>query len=159
MAHVIDTQSGELLDNLPVDTRPRYAAFTPNGTQLWVSSEMRGSVTVFETASRKLLGKIDFAPLGDQVQPVGIAFARDGRRAYVALGRGNKVAEVDTVSRHILRSFGVGARAWHLALSPDERRLFTANGLSGDMSIVDLATGKARAVQLGGKPWGVAVSR
>jgi PQQ-dependent catabolism-associated beta-propeller protein len=158
MAHLIAAADATVTDNLPVDTRPRYAAFTPDGRQFWVSSEMRGTVTVFEAASRKLLGKIDFAPLAEQVQPVGIAFTQDGQRAFVALGRGNMVAEVAVATREIGRSFTVGQRAWHIALSRDEQRLYTANGLSGDMSIVEIASGSVRSVALGGRPWGVTVS-
>jgi PQQ-dependent catabolism-associated beta-propeller protein len=159
MAHLIAAGTATLTDNLPVDTRPRFAAFTPDGAQLWVSSELRGTVAVFDTASRKLLGKIDFAPLAEQVQPVGIVFANQGRSAYIALGRGNKVAQVDVVTRRIMRSFAVGQRAWHLALSPDEQQLYTANGLSGDISIVEIGSGAVRSVALGGKPWGIAASR
>jgi YVTN family beta-propeller protein len=43
-----------------------------------------------------------------------------------------------------------------LALSPDEKRLYTANGLSGDMSVIDLVANKTAAtIILGGKPWGI----
>jgi PQQ-dependent catabolism-associated beta-propeller protein len=161
MAHVIDTSTGEILANLLVDTRPRYVAFTPDGRQFWVSSEVRGTVTVFDTASLKPVGKIDFEAAkltAGVIQPVGIRFTRDGRRAFVALGRGKLVAEVDPRSIAIVRSWPVGFRAWNLALSADERRLYTADGLDGTMSVVDLAANKPLApVKLGGKPWGIEV--
>jgi PQQ-dependent catabolism-associated beta-propeller protein len=160
MAHVIDTASGKILDNLIVDTRPRYIAFTPDGSRFWVSSEIRGTVTVFDTASRKLLGKIDFENAGltqNLVQANGIRFTRDGKRAFVGLGRGKLVAEVDPATLKIVRTWPVGLRAWNIALSPDESRLYSANGLDGTMSVIDLKTGKELPpVQLGGKPWGVA---
>jgi PQQ-dependent catabolism-associated beta-propeller protein len=164
MAHVVDTVSGKVIDNLMVDTRPRFVAFTPDGRQFWVSSEARGTVTIFDTATRRPLGRIDFqaAKLVDGaasdvfVQPVGIVFSRDGARAFVALGRAKLVAEVDPKRLAIVRTFPVGWRAWNLALSPDEKRLYTANGLTGDMSAVDLVTNKALGtVALGGKPWGI----
>ncbi|HEX8241293.1 MAG TPA: PQQ-dependent catabolism-associated beta-propeller protein [Allosphingosinicella sp.] len=167
MAHVVDSASGKVLGNLLVDTRPRFVAFTPDGRQFWVSSEVRGTVTMFDTATRAQRGRIDFQRLlkGDRpddqaVQPVAIAFTRDGRRAFVALGRARLVAEVDPATYALRRTFPVGWRAWNLALSPDETRLYTANGLSGDMSVVDLVANKAVAtVRLGGKPWGVAAAR
>jgi PQQ-dependent catabolism-associated beta-propeller protein len=161
MVHLIDRATGDLIDNLPVDTRPRFVSFSPDGERMWVSSEVRGTVTVFDVASRKRVGLIDFeaAQLAETVQPVGIVFTRDGRRAFVALGRGNLVAEVEPRSLSIIRSFAVGQRAWQIALSPDDRRLYSANGLSGDISIVDLATNRVSGtVQLGGKPWGIAVA-
>jgi PQQ-dependent catabolism-associated beta-propeller protein len=161
MAHVVDTATGTIRANLLVDTRPRYVAFTPDGKSFWVSSEVRGTVTVFDSASLKPLGKIDFeaAKLTDDIiQPVGIRFTRDGRRAFVALGRGKMVAEVDPESLKIVKTWPVGLRAWNLALSADESRLYTADGLDGTMSIVDLAAGTPLPpVRLGGKPWGIEV--
>jgi PQQ-dependent catabolism-associated beta-propeller protein len=159
MAHVIDAATGAIKANLIVDTRPRYIAFTPDGSRFWVSSEVRGTVTVFDTASLKSVGKIDFEDAGltqNLVQANGIRFTRDGKRAFVGLGRGKLVAEVDPASLKIVRTWPVGLRAWNLALSPDESRLYTADGLDGTMSVIDLKTGKELpAVKLGGKPWGV----
>jgi PQQ-dependent catabolism-associated beta-propeller protein len=159
MAHVIDASTGKILNNLIVDTRPRYIAFTPDGTRFWVSSEVRGTVTVFDTGTLKQLGKVDFESAGltqNLVQANGIRFTRDGKRAFVGLGRGKLVAEVDPATLQIVRTWPVGLRAWNIALSPDESRLYTADGLDGSMSVIDLKTGKELApVKLGGKPWGV----
>jgi PQQ-dependent catabolism-associated beta-propeller protein len=161
MAHVIDAATGEVRSNLMVDTRPRYVAFTPDGKRFWVSSEVRGTVSVFDTDSLKPIGKIEFdrAKLTDEIiQPVGIRFTRDGRRAFVALGRGKLVAEVDPRTLAIVATWPVGWRAWNLALSPDESRLYTADGLDGTMSVIDLKAKKALPpVKLGGKPWGIEV--
>ena len=161
MAHVVDTVTGKVRANLLVDTRPRFVAFTPDGRRFWVSSEVRGTVSVFDSATLKLVGKIDFdhAKLTDEIiQPVGIRFTHDGRRAVVALGRGKLVAEVDPASLAILRTWPVGLRAWNLALSADESRIYTADGLDGTMSVIDLKKNKALPpVKLGGKPWGIEV--
>ncbi len=52
----------------------------------------------------------------------------------------------------------VGARPWGIAVSPDGRTLFTANGSSGDVSVIDVATASVeRRLQVGGSPWGVVV--
>jgi YVTN family beta-propeller protein len=54
--------------------------------------------------------------------------------------------------------FEVGDRPWGIALSPDEKLLFTANGPSNDVSIVDVATRAVlKKVKVGEKPWGVLV--
>jgi YVTN family beta-propeller protein len=56
----------------------------------------------------------------------------------------------------VRRTFKVGHRNWGVALSPDETRLYAANGLSGDLSVVDLESGRTiRTLNLGGRPWGV----
>jgi mxaJ protein len=158
MAHVVDTATGEVIDNLLVDTRPRFAAFAPDGRSFWVSSEARGTVSVFASATRKPIGRIDFAGLVPAAtaevfaQPIGIVFSHDGKRAFVALGRAKLVAEVDPSTLKIVRTFPVGWRAWNLALSADGKRLYTANGLTGDVSAIDLVANKpAGAVALGNR--------
>ena len=162
MAHVVDAASGTVIDNILVDTRPRYVAFTPDGKQFWVSSEIRGTVAMFDAATRKQIGKIDFQPLARDnppervVQPVGIVFTRDGSRAFVALGRAGLIAEVDPARRTLVRTYPVGWRAWNLALSADEKSIYTANGLTGDMSAIDIVANKPLGtVKLGGRPWGI----
>jgi len=165
MAHVIDAASGKVIDNLMVDTRPRYIAFTPDGGRFWVSSEVRATVSVFDTATRRRIGTIDFAQLlpgdrpdGENLQAVGIVFTRDGKRAFVALGRGKLVAEVNPTTLALVRTFPVGWRAWHIALSPDERYLYTANGLSSDVTAIDLDHDRVvDRVHVDGRPWGIVV--
>jgi YVTN family beta-propeller protein len=52
----------------------------------------------------------------------------------------------------------VGARPWGIAVSPDGKRLFTANGPSNDVSIIDVASGTVeKRIKVGGLPWGVTV--
>jgi YVTN family beta-propeller protein len=47
-----------------------------------------------------------------------------------------------------------------VALSPDEKRLYTANGLSGDVTAIDLQANRAiGTVHVGGRPWGIESSR
>jgi len=53
----------------------------------------------------------------------------------------------------------VGARPWHLALSADGARALVANGMSDDLSVVDLASAKLVATYpAGAGPWGVAIA-
>jgi YVTN family beta-propeller protein len=54
-----------------------------------------------------------------------------------------------------VRSFPTGERTWGIGLSPDEKRLYAASGLSGTLTIIDLERNKVeRTVELGGRPWG-----
>jgi PQQ-dependent catabolism-associated beta-propeller protein len=159
MAHFIDTATGELSDNILVDTRPRVARFTRDGRRVWVSSELRGSVRVLDSTSHDVVQRIDFSAPGvpqELIQAVGVAITRDGKRAFVALGPSARVAEVDGESFKVLRYHLVGQRVWNLAFSPDEHRLYTTNGNSNDISVLDLAADRVvKSLGVGWAPWGV----
>lgn len=161
LVHFIDARTHEVVDNIPVGTRPRDAVFSRDGRWLWVSSEARANVAVFDMRTSRIVRTIDFdrdsrAP--DTVQAVGIALTDDGTRAYVALGRGDQVAEIDARTGQILRYYPVGHRNWGVGLSPDATRVYAASGLSGDVTVIDAATRRTMAtIRTGGKPWGVAV--
>ena len=58
----------------------------------------------------------------------------------------------------LLASIKVGVRPWGMALSPDGRFLYSANGPSDDVSVIDLEANKEIArVKAGAGPWAVAV--
>jgi YVTN family beta-propeller protein len=47
-----------------------------------------------------------------------------------------------------------------MAFTPDEKYLLTTNGVSNDVSVVDVASLKViKTIQVGELPWGVAISR
>ena len=160
MVHVIDLGAGVVTDNIIVGTRPRRFLLLPDGKELWVSNELTGQVSIIDRDKREVSGSITFLPSGFRqvdVTPVGMTMTHDGKTAIVALGRANHVAFVDTATRSIDYLL-VGTRAWGVALSPDEKTLYVANGLSDDVSVIDMSRRKAiRAVPVGRVPHSVLV--
>ena len=79
----------------------------------------------------KILTRENFAPFGDVIDT----------------GGDTPVAAID-----------VGPRPWGIALSADGHTLYTANGPSNDVSVVDVArravTGR---ISVGESPWGLAL--
>jgi DNA-binding beta-propeller fold protein YncE len=51
MAHFIDTGTHEIVANVLVGSRPRFAAFKQDASELWVSSEVGGMVSVIDPQS------------------------------------------------------------------------------------------------------------
>jgi len=162
MAHFIDTESLEIEANVLVDTRPRVAQFTPEGDEVWVSSEIGGTVSVIDVESKTIKHKIGFEVAGlrpESIQPVGVAIADDDSgKVYIALGPSARVARVDRESYEVEEYYLVGPRVWNLTFSPDRKRLFTTNGVSGDVSVIELESGRVvKSVKVGRFPWGVVV--
>ena len=143
LVHVVDVDLHAVVKNIAVGKRPRR--FLLAGAELWVSNELDGSVSVIRTSDHTVQATITFLPRGmrrEDVTPVGMALAPDGKTAYVALGSANHVAAVDVASHQVRGYALVGKRAWALAVSRDGKRLYVANGLSDDLSIVDTASFK-----------------
>ena len=64
------------------------------------------------------------------------------------------------MARREVAAIAVGDRPWGLAVAPDGHTVYTANGTSNDVSIVDVDQGKVTArIQTGDRPWGVALVR
>ena len=161
MAHWIDTDSHELFANTLVDSRPRHAEFIKDDGELWVSAEIGGTISVFETEGQTEIAKIDFEIDGmhpDRVQPVGFEFTEDEKTAFVALGPSNQVAVVNAETYEVEDYILVGRRVWHMAFSPDKSLLFTTNGVSGDVTVIDVESREPiKSLKVGRFPWGAAM--
>src|SRR5262249_58763637 len=89
MAHFIDTDSYQIVDNVLVGSRPRYAEFTADGSQLWVTSEGAGTVSVIGPKTHTIIKTSGFEIPGvrpENMQPVGVRILKDGCKAFEPLG-------------------------------------------------------------------------
>lgn len=177
MAQFFSYANGKNLANILVPPRPRWAAFADEGREVWVSSELGGAVTVIDTKTFKILDTIRFDVQGLRssfIQPVGINITNDNNLAFIALGPANRVAVVSVPQRKVLSYVStsqevynatikkyllVGQRPWHMAFTPDEKFLLTANGLSNDVSVIRVADLRVvDTIPVGQQPWMVLVS-
>ena len=162
MAHFIDTATRKIVANVLVDSRPRFAAFKRDNSELWVSAEIGGTVTVIDPVKREVKDKISFAIPGlrrEAIQAVGISITSDGKTGFVALGPANRVAVVDAVTHQVTKYLLVGQRVWHMAFTPDEKYLLVTNGVSNDVSVIDVAALKViKTIQVGELPWGITMA-
>jgi YVTN family beta-propeller protein len=157
--YVVEAHTMKVLAQIPTQKRPRAIYLAPRAQRGYATDEFGAALTVFDTRDYKALKTIE---LGDPkvVRPMGIASPDGGRRLYVTTGRFGALLEVDPESGQIIRTIDkVGERPWGVALSPDGGTAYTANGPGGDVSIVDLKTGRVESrVKVGGSPWGVVLA-
>jgi len=60
---------------------------------------------------------------------------------------------IDVATSRVLDTIPVGKRPWGIALSPDGRRLYTADGRSNTVSVIDTGIRKVvGAVPVGERP-------
>ena len=169
----IDPDAQRVIARIDTGGRPRSVAFLPDGSRAYVACENGGYIAVIDARSHKLLSKIQL-PTGSL--PMGTAISKDGKELYVSTGRGNAVAIIDTQKvtaqgspllsargegegeESIAAMIPVGNRPWGIALDPSGSKLYTANGASNDVSVVDLKSRKElRRIKVGNGPWGIAV--
>jgi PQQ-dependent catabolism-associated beta-propeller protein len=160
MAHFIDTKSHEIVANVLLGSRPRFSAYKSDGSELWVTSEVGGELTIIDPATRKIKTIVRFEVPGlraEEIQPVGINLTKDGKWGFIDLGPANRVAVVDGATHKVAKYLLVGQRVWHGDFTPDEKYLVVANGVSNDVSVIDVAKQKViKSIQVGELPWGVA---
>lgn len=132
----IDTQSGRLVDAIPVGDEPADIVLSPDGKLAYVSLATTAQVAVVDLIQREVVGRIDVVN-----DPRSMALTRDGKTLFVASFRSGTsvrypypdspaeaqkdIAVVDTASLKTVRTFGdIGTTLQQILLSPDETTLF-----------------------------------
>jgi PQQ-dependent catabolism-associated beta-propeller protein len=155
-ATIVDIESGKILRTVSVGREPEGVELHPSGETVWVTGETDHDVTVLDTESGKVITKVD---VGER--PRDIAFARDGSRAYVSGETAGTVTVVDGKSHKVLKTIRMpeGSKPMGVEVSPDQERLFVANGRGKSVSVIDLATDSVvSSVEVGVRPWGIALT-
>ena len=147
-----------------VDSRPRFAAFKHDNSELWVSSEVGGTVSIIDPVKHVVIGKspIRRARPAQRGDPAGRHQYHQGRQDRLRRARAgqprrrSRCQKPTKVKKYLL----VGQRVWHMAFTPDQKYLLTTNGLTNDVSVIDVAALKViKSIQVGQQPWGVTITR
>ena len=158
---MLDSQSLRPLRKISVKGGPRGLLLSRDGDALYVSVESVGKLAILSAADGKLRKMLDLArgkgEGKEDVRPMGMIEAPDGH-LFVTTGRYGALLEVDPTGGMIIRTIeNVGTRPWGISLTADGATLVTANGASGDVSLISRASGKIiRKLNVGKEPWGVA---
>ena len=150
--------AARLIKMIEVGARPRTIAFLPDSSRAYVTAENGGTVHVIDTKTHSAdphhqqVSRRGGSPHGRNVIARRQAAVHDDR----AVERCSSA--IDTATNDVVGSVKVGTRPWGVEITPDGRRLYTANGPSNDVSVVDAETMTVIAtVPAGRSPWGVAI--
>lgn len=156
---IVDTHSLEVLKTAAVGVRPRDLAFTPDSKTIYVSGEGDASLSRLPIPAGEPVTRV--LQMRKEARPMGVVFDARRQRIYISTGHGGTiaVAEQHGDGVKLLKEIAVGARPWGIALSRDGRRLYTANGSSNDVTVVDTSSlSVLKKVPVGKGPWGVVLS-
>jgi YVTN family beta-propeller protein len=157
---ILDAQSLKVVKSVVVGKRPRDIAFMPDGKTAYVSGEFDSSLYRIRVPEGEPVEKV--IQLDKESRPMSVRLDPKRKRLYASTGRGGKVAVLDISSAtpKLIQEVAVGTRPWGIALSADGTRLYTANGPSNDVSVVDTSTLKViKKIPVGKSPWGVALGK
>ena len=133
--------------------RPHCAVFGPRNGLLYVTTELDNSVTVIDPQTLKILGTI---PTG-QPESHMLAITRDGRRGYTSNVGPGTVSVLDLEAKKLLAVIPVSAMAQRIALSVDDRWVFTADQTKPRLAVIDTARNAVKTwVPLPGVGYGTA---
>ena len=138
---VFDTDSGRLLQRIPVEVNPYALVLSDNGQTLYVSNWGSDSVSVIDVNTMRVTGRI---AVGDN--PNDMALSKDGR-LFVSCANDNTVAVIDTRTRQVIERISTaltanspeGSTPNALALDRDNQILFVANADNNDVAVVRVA--------------------
>lgn len=152
----VDTAARKVGKQTKACNHPRTVIATPDGTRIAVACENDGSVAILDAVT---LDPVQTIRVGKQYKVMGMAITKDGSTLYVTSGRGKTLFALDLKTYAVRDTWPLtGTRSWGVALSPDEKLLFTANGPSDNVTVVSTDTGKIVAdIKAGTLPWGVTV--
>jgi DNA-binding beta-propeller fold protein YncE len=134
LIHVVH---GHVMSSIEVSGWTHHQAISPDGRYVISTHPTRGSVSVVDLHSNKLLTTISTGP-----SPNYTVFTPDGKRAYVSNSGNNSISEIDVLSWVVLRALESGPAPEHLVLSKDEKSLFVTNPPAGKVSEISISTGK-----------------
>lgn len=123
--YVVDTESWSVVDSLATSGPPARIAFSRDGSRVLVSNPGTDELWLFDARTHDPGERIAVppgapgetpAPSGP-ARPFGIAWAPDGRTAWVSLQAAGRIAEVDLEGRAVRRYLPAGAGADGIAFA------------------------------------------
>ena len=109
-----------------------------DGSKLYVGSQIgtdTGSVSVVDTASRTMTAK--FVTGSNRL--TDMVLSPDGTRLYTG-HLGGQLKAIDTATNTVVSSVASGSSVYGVALSQDGTRIYTADGVSSVVRVVNAAT-------------------
>jgi YVTN family beta-propeller protein len=141
-----------------VGREPEGVVVGPRGTKMYVTGESDSTVMAFDASTGRRLGVMHVG-----ARPRFMAFAPNGAWGLVTTEDGGLVHVVDVRRDTVLATITIGDRTTKptgIAISPDSRYAYIANGRANQVSVIDVpARAVVASIAVGQRPWGVALSR
>jgi YVTN family beta-propeller protein len=118
--------------------RPHCAVFGPKDEMLYVTTELRRSITVIDPHTLKIVGEI---PTG-QPESHMLAITPDGQYGYTANVGPGTVSVLDIAARKTITVITVAEHVQRISVSPDGRWVFTSDTQKPRLAVISTKANK-----------------
>src|ERR1700733_6376688 len=141
---VIDLPSRSIVGDIEFGhgVRPHLPVLDPVSGLLYVTTELDKSVTVVDPRTRKIVGAV---PTGQEESHM-LALSHDGRLGYTANVGPGTVSVLDMVGRKTLAVIPVATEVQRIAISNDDKLVFTSDQEKPQLVAIDTATNKVKTL-------------
>ena len=170
-AVLIDPATGNVLAKLPTGHGPHEVVTSPDGRTAYVSNfgpfnhypagdqthlQPGSTITVIDIENRAVKTTWD---LGTHMSPHGLLVSHDGKYVWVTTETPQSLLELDAASGKVLRAWPSTQQRTHLIVAtPDEKKFYATNTISGSVSVIDRAEGTVKVLPTGPGSEGIAIS-
>jgi YVTN family beta-propeller protein len=168
---LIDPATGNVLAKLPTGHGPHEVSVSPDGRTAYVSNfgpfghypagdqthtQPGNTITVIDIVSRAVKTTWD---LGTHTGPHGLLISHDGKSVWVTTETPQSLLELDAATGKIVHVWPTTQQRTHLiVITPDEKKFYATNTISGSVSVIDRAAGTTKVLPTGPGSEGIAIS-
>ena len=137
---IVDLASHKVIEHVDFahGVRPHQPVLNPHDGMLYVTTELDRTVTVIDPTSMKIVGTI---PTGQALSHM-LVLDHTGRLGYTANIQPGSVSVLDLRARKLLAVIPVAPKMQRIAISVDDKKLFTADQTKPRVAVIDTATRK-----------------
>lgn len=138
----IDLASRKIINQVDFGrgVRPHCVVYDPASKMLYVTTELANSVTIIDPGTLKIVDEIPTT----QPQSHMLAIAHDGRRGYTANVSPGSVSVLDMTARKTIAVIPISANTQRIAISRDDKLVFTSDQTKPQLAVIDTATNKIK---------------
>ena len=105
------------------------------------------TITVLDLAERKVKATYNY---GSNTGQHGSVISRDGKYVWVTSETPQSLLEIDTATGKIVNQWMTKQERSHLVVvTPDEKKFYVSNTVSGSVSVIERATGAVNVISIG----------